>query len=87
MATFYSDVKPLSNYSPVMLHLSPATRIRNENPGSEWSRITDLNLDDPKGMHPKIELSLIMLGGVPQHLELDWQEHFSDLQTPDGSEI
>ena len=29
---FYSDVEPLSKYSPVMLHLSPATRILNENP-------------------------------------------------------
>ena len=29
---FYSDVEPLSHYSPVMLHLSPATRILNENP-------------------------------------------------------
>ena len=28
----YSDVEPLSKYSPVMLHLSPATRILNENP-------------------------------------------------------
>ena len=27
-----SDLKPLSKYSPVMLHLSPATRILNENP-------------------------------------------------------
>jgi len=28
---FYSNVEPLSKYSPVMLHLSPAT-ILNENP-------------------------------------------------------
>ena len=30
MTTFYSDVEPFSKYSPVMLHLSPATRILNE---------------------------------------------------------
>ena len=29
---FHSDVEPFSKYSPVMLHLSPATRILNENP-------------------------------------------------------
>ena len=29
---FYSDLEPLSKYSPVMLHLSPATRILNKNP-------------------------------------------------------
>ena len=34
MTIFDSDVEPLSKYSPVMLHLSPATRILNENP--EW---------------------------------------------------
>ena len=33
MNIFYSaDEEPLSKYSPVMLHLSPATRILNENP-------------------------------------------------------
>ena len=31
MTIFYSDVEPLSKYSPVMLHLSPTTRILNEN--------------------------------------------------------
>ena len=35
MTIFYSDVEPLSKYSPVMLHLSPATRILNENSGSD----------------------------------------------------
>ena len=30
---FFSDVEPLSEYSPVTLHLSPATRILNEKPG------------------------------------------------------
>ena len=33
MTIFYSDVEPLSKSSPVMLNLSPATRIGNENPG------------------------------------------------------
>ena len=33
MTIFYSDMEPLSKYSPVMLHLSPTTRILNENPG------------------------------------------------------
>ena len=32
MTILYSDVEPLSKYSPVTLHLSPATRILNENP-------------------------------------------------------
>ena len=31
LTIFYSDVEPLSKYSPVTLHLSPATRILNEN--------------------------------------------------------
>ena len=35
MTIFYSDVEPLSKYSPVMSHLSPATRILNENSGSD----------------------------------------------------
>ena len=30
---FYSDVEALSKYFPVMSHLSPATRILNENSG------------------------------------------------------
>jgi len=33
MTIFYSDVEPLSKYSPVTLHLSSAARILNENPG------------------------------------------------------
>ena len=32
---FYSDMEPLSKYSPVMLDLSPATIILNENPARE----------------------------------------------------
>ena len=32
MTILYSDVEPLSKYSPVTLQLSPATRILNENP-------------------------------------------------------
>ena len=31
MTNFYSYVEPLSKYSPVTLHLSPATTILNEN--------------------------------------------------------
>ena len=34
---FYSDVKPLSKYSPVTLQLSPTSRILNENP-AKWGR-------------------------------------------------
>ena len=30
MNIFYSDMEPLSQYSPVTLHLSPATRILYE---------------------------------------------------------
>ena len=29
---FYSDMEPLSKYSPVTLHLSPASRVLSENP-------------------------------------------------------
>ena len=32
MTIFYSDTKPLLKYSPVMLHISAATRILNESP-------------------------------------------------------
>ena len=32
MSILYSEVEPLSKYSPVMLHLSPATKILNDNP-------------------------------------------------------
>lgn len=32
MSIFYSDVEPVSKYSVVMLHLSFATRILNDNP-------------------------------------------------------
>ena len=32
MTIFYSDVEPLSKYSPVTIHLSPTTRILSENP-------------------------------------------------------
>ena len=28
----FTDVEPFSKYSPVTLHLSPATRMLNENP-------------------------------------------------------
>ena len=35
MNIFYSDIEPLSQYFPVMLHLSPATRILNENPAGK----------------------------------------------------
>ena len=39
---FYSDMKPLSKYSPVTLHLSPATRILSENP--ENGKVMNCNL-------------------------------------------
>ena len=32
MTIFCSDMEPLSKYSPVTLHLSPATRILSKNP-------------------------------------------------------
>ena len=32
MTIFYSDMEPLSKYSPVTIQLSPATRILSENP-------------------------------------------------------
>ena len=43
MTSFYSDMQPapgwwtLSKYSPITLHLSPSTRILNENPTKEYS--------------------------------------------------
>ena len=37
MIFFYSDMKPLSKYSPVTLQLSPTSRILNENP-AKWGR-------------------------------------------------
>ena len=43
-----SDLKPLSKYSPVMLHLSPATRILSENPAQShkdtYAQTTDFEL-------------------------------------------
>ena len=42
MTTFYSDVEPFSKYSPVMLHLSPATRILNENPAMSHEQLQPL---------------------------------------------
>ena len=32
MTIFFSDMEPLSQYSPVKLYLSPVTRILSENP-------------------------------------------------------
>jgi len=32
MTILYSDMEPLSKYSPATLHLFPATRILDENP-------------------------------------------------------
>ena len=40
MTIFYSDVEPFSEYSPVRLHLSPATRILNEKPWVTEKSIT-----------------------------------------------
>ena len=38
MTIFLSDEEPLSKYYSVTLHLSPTTRILNENPGSSSAR-------------------------------------------------
>ena len=38
MTIFYSDEEPLLEYSPGMLHFSPATRVLKENAGY-WSTI------------------------------------------------
>ena len=32
LTIFFSDMEPLSHYSPVLLHLSPGARILTENP-------------------------------------------------------
>ena len=42
MTTFYSDVEPFLKYSPVMLHLSPATTILNENPAMSHEQLQPL---------------------------------------------
>ena len=44
---FYSNVEPLSKYSPVTLHLSPATRILNENLGynMSWASTIEINIE------------------------------------------
>ena len=39
MTIFYSYIEPLSQYSPVTLHLSPATIILNENPKYEMESL------------------------------------------------
>ena len=39
MTIFYSYIEPLSRYSPVTLHLSPATIILNENPKYEMESV------------------------------------------------
>ena len=39
MTIFYSYIEPLSRYSPVTLHLSPATIILNENPKYEMKSL------------------------------------------------
>ena len=39
MTIFYSYIEPLSRYSPVTLHLSPATIILNENPKYEMESL------------------------------------------------
>ena len=41
MTIFHSDVEPLSEYFSVTLHLSPATRVLNENvavQNSHWNQ-------------------------------------------------
>ena len=38
----YSDMEPHSQYSPLTLHLFPATRILNENPAQR-----DTNMESP----------------------------------------
>ena len=58
MTILNSDVEPLSKYSPVTLHLSPATRILNDNsdegalfisnkgrPGSKFSKQSQASLE------------------------------------------
>ena len=51
LTIFYSDLEALSKYSPVMLHLSPATRILSENP------------KNGKGMNCKLYYILILTKG------------------------
>ena len=51
MTVFYSDVEePLSKYSPVMLHLSLATGIFNENPNHCCQTVIRKSLV-PSGAH------------------------------------
>ena len=48
MTIFHSDVEPLSEYFSVTLHLSPATRVLNENvavQNSHWNQSGVIGLD------------------------------------------
>ena len=44
MTTFYSDMEPLSKYSPVNMHLSPATRIPSEALGIRTQPVFQITL-------------------------------------------
>jgi len=47
MTIFYSDMETLSQYSPVKLHLSTATRILSENTGLVWQHYDNIDQMDP----------------------------------------
>ena len=42
MTIFYSNEEPLSKYFPITLHVSPATRILNENPAQQVQKFCQL---------------------------------------------
>ena len=63
MTILYSDVEPLSKYSPVTLHLSPATRILNENPG-KWINNTIKSNSVRYHMHHRKNLSFLSSFGL-----------------------
>ena len=51
---FYSDVEPLSKYSPIMLHLYPATRIVNKHPA--LGPIYFMHVWGQGGLHERVAL-------------------------------
>ena len=57
MTIFYSDMETLSQYSPVKLHLSHATRFLSENPGLVWQHYDNIDQMDPFLYRTEVHLS------------------------------
>ena len=75
MTIFYSDMEPLSKYSPVMLHLSPpTTRILNENPGCR-----------PRTLSHMISIPFIALHSIHTVLQLKPPQCCRNISFPTNS--